>query len=119
MRNAFLLAAALLVAAVSTAHAGSASATLSITIQAPFKITVIPANPSIACNAAPGTPVAALSMTGGDGNPVTYAAGGGDTSDFAVSGSNVVVGPNGIAAANCPAIGQTSTQTLTVTATQP
>ena len=72
------------------------------------------AAPSMACNAAPGTFVSAVSVTGGDGNPMTYTASGGDTGDFAISGSNVVVGANGIAAAHC---GQT--MNVTVSASQP
>jgi hypothetical protein len=38
----------------------------------------------------------------------------GDTTDFVLSGSNVVVGPNGITLADCG-----MTETVTVTATQP
>jgi len=41
-----------------------------------------------------------LSVTGGDGNPITWSISG-DTTDFALSGNNVVVGPNGVAAADC------------------
>ena len=71
-------------------------------------------NPTIACNAAAGSVVSAMSVTGGDGNPATFSATGGDTSDFAVNGVDVVVGTNGIAAANCG-----KTMTLTITANQP
>jgi hypothetical protein len=69
--------------------------------------------PQIACNAPAGTLVMALQTSGGDGNPITYAIAG-DTTDFALSGSNVVVGNNGIAPANCG-----KPNAVTVTATQP
>jgi hypothetical protein len=97
----------------SPAFAGSVSNTLSITIQPPLQIVFTPAKPSIACDSAPGTVVSALSVTGGDGNAVTYTASAGDTGDFAVSGVNVVVGAKGIAAATCG-----TTPTVTITANQ-
>jgi hypothetical protein len=118
MKNAFPLAAALLLGApaapISSAWAGSVTGTLPITIQAPLAVVFTPAEGMIACNAPAGAVVSAISVTGGDGNPATFTASGGDTSDFAVSGSNVVVGANGIAAAHC---GQTLN--VTVGASQP
>jgi len=104
----------LLLAADAPAQAGSATTTLQITIQSPLAIAFSPTNPTIACNAAAGSVVSAMSVTGGDGNPATFSATGGDTSDFAVNGVDVVVGTNGIAAANCG-----KTMTLTITANQP
>lgn len=95
-------------------HAGTVSGTLSITVSPPAMALVInPSSATLACNAAAGTAIAALSVTGGDGNAVTYTLAG-DTTDFAISGSNVVVGANGIAAADC---GKTFSET--VTAAQP
>jgi len=104
----------LLLLVVPPAWAGSTTGTVQITIQSPLKVAANPASPTIFCNAAAGTVVTALSTTGGDGNPVTYQATAGDTTDFTMSGANLVVGANGIAAANC-----STTQNVTVTATQP
>jgi hypothetical protein len=115
MRQLWCLAFLALIAIVgSQAQAGSVTATLPITIQAPLALVFNPAAPLIPCNAAPGTVVSALSLTGGDGNPGTFTASGGDTSDFAASGTNAVVGPNGIAAAHCGQINN-----VTITGTQP
>ena len=113
------LALALVVAAAPHAHAGSVTGSVTITIQQPLKLVFTPAAPTVSCNAPAGTVLSALSTTGGDGNAVAYTATGGDTADFTVNGTNVVVGPNGIAAANCPPAGQTTTENLTITATQP
>ena len=96
--------------------AASVSATLSITVQpasAPLTISFSPLNPTEACTVAAGTVVSTVSTSGGDGNPVTLSMTG-DTTDFVLSGSNVVVGPNGITLADCG-----MTETVTVTATQP
>jgi hypothetical protein len=109
-----LLPFALALLASSPAWAGSATATLPITIQAPLVVSANPPNPTVACNAAPGTAVAALSVTGGNGNPVTYQATAGDTTDFTTSGANLVVAPNGINPNNCG-----KTNNVAVTATQP
>ena len=94
---------------------------LSITIFNPLGIVFSPAAPSIACNAAAGTVVSTASTTGGDGQPVTWGALGGDTGDFAFNSSQqVVVGPSGIASAHCPVAPTLSTtQNVNVTATQP
>ena len=100
---------------ISAAQAASSvTGTVTITLQAPLKVVFAPTAPTVACTAAPGTVVATLSTTGGDGSPASFTATGGDTDDFAVSGSNVVVGPNGVAAASCGA-----TENLSVAATQP
>ncbi len=97
-----------------TAQASSVSGTISITVAAPALALVIsPSIAAVACEVTAGTTISALSTTGGDGNPVTFSLAG-DTTDFVLSGADVVVGPNGIAAANCNA-----TQTVTVTARQP
>lgn len=106
MRNVFTVAFALTVLAASQSQAG--------TVQQALALVFNPATPTIACNATPGTVVAAVSTTGGDGNAATFATSGGDTTDFVVNGTNVVVGPSGIAASSCG-----KTMTVTVTATQP
>lgn len=98
--------------------AGASAATISksttVTVQAaPLAMVFAPAAPTIACGTAPGTVVLAISTTGGDTNPITYSLSG-DTADFALSGTNVVVGPNGVAAANCG-----KGLVITITATQP
>jgi hypothetical protein len=103
---------AVLVAISPPAHAGSATATLSITVQAPLAVVFTPSSPTEACSTAAGAVVSALSVTGGDGKAVTWSISG-DTTDFALSGSNLVVGPNGIASADCGKV-----NTVTVTATQ-
>jgi hypothetical protein len=103
---------AVLAAISPPAFAGSATATLSITVQAPLAVVFTPSSPTEACSTAAGTVVSALSVTGGDGNTVTWSISG-DTTDFALSGANIVVGPNGITSADCGKI-----DTVTVTATQ-
>ena len=103
---------AVLMAIASPAFAGSATATLSITVQAPLTVVLTPPSPTEACGAGPGSVVSALSVTGGDGNPVTWSIAG-DTTDFALTGSNIVVGPNGIALADCGKV-----DNVVVTATQ-
>jgi len=116
MRKTTPLAVALLccalAAASTSARAASATATLLITVLPPLSVSFSPASPSIGCGAAPGTVVAAVATAGGDGNAVSLAIAG-DTGDFALSGSNVVVGPNGVAPANCG-----KTNSVTVSATQ-
>ena len=72
---------------------------------------------SVACDAPPGTVVARLMMSGGDGNPIAYTMHGPGSSngpDFRIRGSVIVVGLHGIAPAHC---GQK--WNLSVTATQP
>jgi hypothetical protein len=112
------LAQAAEVNATLTAASISVKGTLSITVTAPLNITFTPPNPSVACQAAPGTLVTTMSATGGDNTTITWSLAG-DTTDFAVSGANLVVGPNGIAASTCPvAPATTNTVNETVTATQ-
>ena len=116
----FPLAVVAAVLAGSPAFAGSVTIDIPITIQAPAKIVVTPPAPIVACNAASGSLVAGMSLTGGDGNPATFTAVGGDTTDFAVAGSNLVVGQSGIAAANCPQPGQpNNVEIITIKAEQP
>ena len=109
------LALALVVAAAPHAHAGSVTGSVTITIQQPLKLVFTPAAPTVSCNAPAGTVLSAASTTGGDGNASTFTATGGDTADFRLRPSGViVVGPNGISPANCG-----TNQSLTITATQP
>jgi hypothetical protein len=104
-------ACAVLAAVSPPALAGSATATLSITVQAPLAVVFTPSSPTVACSTAAGTVVSALSVTGGDGNPVAWSISG-DTTDFALNSSNVVVGPNNITSADC---GKVNTVVLTAT----
>jgi hypothetical protein len=97
----------------SPALAGSVTSTLPITVQAPLAIVFTPASPTIPCSAPAGTVVSALSLTGGDGNTPTWGIAG-DTTDFALSGANIVVGTNAIASADCG-----KTNNVSITATQP
>lgn len=68
---------------------------------------------SVACDAPPGTVVARLLMSGGDGNPISYKISAGDSADFRIRGSTVVVGVNAIDPAHCG-----SSRSLAITATQ-
>jgi len=69
----------------------------------------------VPCTATPGSEVAVVSSSGGDGNAIKLSLAG-DVTDFALNATNppanVVVGPNGIAAANC---GKTFVETITAT----
>ena len=69
---------------------------------------------SVPCNAPTGTIVARLLMSGGDGNPISYRISGGDSADFRVRGSVVVVGYAGIDPTHCG-----TNTSISVTATQP
>jgi hypothetical protein len=69
---------------------------------------------SVPCHAPPGTVVARLLMSGGDGNPISYRISGGDSADFRIRGSVVVVGYAGIDPAHCG-----TNTSISVTATQP
>jgi len=119
-RSAHALALAVALLAERQAFAGSVTFDIPITIQAAAKIVFSPPNPMVACDAPPAWIVSSMSLTGGDGNPATYKAIGGDTTDFGVDGSNVVVAPSGIAPANCPQPGQpNNVETITIQANQP
>jgi hypothetical protein len=96
----------------------SVKGTLTITVTAPLNFTFSPPNPSVACLAPAGTVVTTMVPTGGDNTPISWSLAG-DTTDFAISGANLVVGPNGIATSTCPVAPATSnTVNETVTATQ-
>jgi hypothetical protein len=68
---------------------------------------------TVPCNAPPGTVVARMLMSGGDGNPIGYTISG-DTADFRIRGSVIVVGLAGLDPTHC-----NSTRSVTVKATQP
>ena len=72
-------------------------------------------SPFVPCSAAPGSKVAVVSSSGGDGNAITLSMAG-DVPDFALNAAHppasLLVGPNGIAAANC---GKTFVETITAT----
>jgi len=72
-------------------------------------------SPFVPCSAAPGSEVAVVSSSGGDGNAITLSMAG-DVTDFALNAAHppasLLVGPNGIAAANC---GKTFVETITAT----
>ena len=68
-------------------------------------------SPLVSCEAPPGTVVAQLIPQNGDASQLSLSLSG-DTDDFALLGATVIVGPNGIAPANC---GQQPTITITGT----
>jgi hypothetical protein len=82
-----------------SANAGSATATLAANKASPLQLVITGVMAD--CSWAPGTKVLTFGTAGGDGKAVTYAFGGSPTGDFAISGNTLVVGPTGIAAANC------------------
>jgi hypothetical protein len=111
----FLIAASAAIALIGShsANAGSATATAAVNkIAAPLK--VVTTGLAADCTWSPGMAVMTMSTTGGDGKAITYTFGGTPTGDFAISGANVVIGPNGIAPANCGVV-----ENLAIIATQP
>jgi hypothetical protein len=78
----------------------------------PLTVTFSPASPTVLCAAAPGTTVSTIGTSGGDGNSITLSISG-DTTDFDLSGTNIVVGPNGITTPDCGQV-----DIVTVTGTQ-
>jgi hypothetical protein len=56
------------------------------------------------CTWVPGTPILTLSVTGGNGKPVTYTFGQPAPTDLAIKGNTLVIGPTGITPANCHTI---------------
>ncbi len=111
MRKFGLWAVAAIALIGGPADAGTATATATVSKVSPLKVitTAVTAD----CTWAPGAVVMTMGTTGGDGKAVTYTLGGTPTGDFAISGNSVVVGPSGIAAANCNTV-----ETLTINATQ-
>ncbi len=83
----------------------------------PLVIVFTPAAPSEVCTTAPaGTLVANLSTTGGNGNAVTWSNLTGDTAEFTLSGTTIVVGPSGLTCPVLPAVSKS--MNLGVTANQ-
>jgi hypothetical protein len=116
MRNIAITVAAAFIFAPLAANAATTVTTGTLTVvisPPPLALMLNPSTASEACAVPAGTVVSTLSTTGGDGNAVTYSLTGGDTTDFAVSGSNIVVGSSGIAAADCG-----KTETVAVSASQ-
>src|ERR1700756_2324396 len=111
MKTAIGITAAMLMMSGAAMAQGTASATLPIIVTPtpppPAQITIsfAPPNPTVPCNATPGTFVsqvtAGVAAGTGDGNALALSASG-DTTDFALAGTapptNVIVGPNGISA---------------------
>lgn len=94
------------------AHAGSAVSTVAVSKSSPLR--VVTTGVTVDCSWAPGTVVLQLSTLGGDGTAVTYSLDGTLTGDLVISGSNLIVGSNGIAIANCGKV-----ENLTINASQP
>jgi hypothetical protein len=111
MMGGIFFALAVLALSVGAALAGSTSETVPVSVRPqPLHIDVVGVNTE--CSWPPGTVILQYAPTGGNGAPLVYTLTG-DTADFAMSGSSLVVGPSGIAPANCGKV-----NTVTVTATQ-
>ncbi len=113
MRN-FVLAvsAAMALLGCHSAHAGTATATVAASKASPLQLQITGVMAD--CSWAPGTRVLIFGATGGTGTTVTYTLGGTPSGDFAISGSTLVIGTNGIAAANCGKI-----EPVSIIGTQP
>jgi hypothetical protein len=85
--------------AAAAALAGSVSTPFKVTIVRPIDVTFSPATARVPCDTKPGTVIAAVKTTGGNGNPITLVLSG--STNFVLQGMNVVVAPAGIAAADC------------------
>ncbi len=97
-----------LLAGVSTASA--AQTTQSLVMQARPSMHIVTILPAF-CDMPPGTKIASLSATGGNGNPIAWTLTG--TTSLVISGTDIVIGPNGVALPDCNA-----TVPFTVTGTQ-
>jgi len=75
--------------------AQTSSAALSVAVMPALTVTTAPAAAKIPCNMPPGTLVAKIITTGGNGGPISFLS---DATDFPVAGSTVVVRPGGLAA---------------------
>lgn len=96
----------------TAAFAGSATSSVAATKGAALHIIVT--GIYVDCSWSAGQKVLTLGVTGGDGNPITYTLGGTPTGDLAISGNTLVVGSNGVTAANCNTV-----ESLTINAAQP
>ncbi len=110
----FILAAsaAAILLGCHSANAGSASATVAANKASPLQLIITGVMTD--CSWAPGTKVLTMGTQGGTGTTVTYTFGGTPTGDFAISGSTLIVGANGIAAPNCGKI-----ENVSIIGTQP
>jgi hypothetical protein len=80
---------------------GSVSTPFKVTIvRPPLDVTFSPASAKVPCDTKPGTVIATVKTTGGNGNPVKPILSG--STNFVLQGMNVIVAPAGIAAADCP-----------------
>ncbi len=94
------------------AIAGSASATVAANKASPLQLIIT--GVLVDCSWAAGTKVLTLGTSGGTGTAITYTVGGTPSGDFAISGNTVLIGTNGVAAANCGKI-----ENISIIATQP
>jgi hypothetical protein len=103
--------------------AATATATVTVTVKPPLTLTVTPtpANPTVRCDAAPGTVVSVIKVATSDGTTFTGQLSMSGAVEFALVGSNVVVNSIGTAlkddCASIPA-GGSITKAVSVTATQ-
>ena len=98
-RLASLFSLCILSGFAASAWAGSVSNTVPVAKASPLR--VITTGVTADCTWPSGTVVLQMSTTGGNGQPVTYSLGGTPSGDFVISGTNLVVGPTGVAPANC------------------
>jgi hypothetical protein len=63
-----------------------------------LQVAVNPPKPEIVCSAVAGTVVATISVSGGNGNPLTLKLTGDAAEKFAIKGDDIVVGPKGLSA---------------------
>ncbi len=112
MRGFLISAGAALALIGPPANAGTATATAAVNVvAAPLKIVIT----GLAVDASwpAGMVVMTMGAVGGNGKAIVYTFSGTAPPDLAISGSNVVVGPNGVNPANGGTI-----ETLTILATQ-
>lgn len=112
MARRILAIAIFCVLATMPAYAGSATSNLAVNKSSPLRI--ITTGVTLDCSWSAGTVVMTLSAIGGDGQPITYSLGGTPSGDLAISGANLVVGPNGVATANCGKV-----EAIVINANQP
>lgn len=116
-RVAMVLALVILVVfavlVITGARASSVTKAVSVSVVASTLTTLTPASPTVACPAAAGYVVAAVTSNVTRAVPLTL---GGDTTHFALAGTaaptNLIVGPNGIAADD-PICGTTVQESIT------
>ena len=107
-----ILAASLVLLWSCSAYAGSSVGSVTVNKVSPLRL--MTAGVTADCTWPIGTVVMSMSTTGGNGNAITYTLGGTPTGDFVISGSNLIIGPNGVAPANCGKV-----EIVTITVSQP